>query len=66
MSTPSAYLGLAIAILFGTFGQIALKSASFGAPSLLSQFLNPMTISGLFLYGLSAIAYIVALNRIWS
>jgi small multidrug resistance pump len=64
MSTPLAYLGLAAAILLGICGQIALKSAAIGAPSLAAQLFNPMTIAGLFIYGLASIAYIVALNRI--
>jgi undecaprenyl phosphate-alpha-L-ara4N flippase subunit ArnE len=64
MSTPLAYLGLAAAILLGICGQIALKSAAIGAPSLTAQLFNPMTIVGLCIYGLASIAYIVALNRI--
>jgi len=64
MSTPLAYLGLAAAILLGICGQVALKSAAVGAPSLAAQLFNPMTVAGLCIYGLASIAYIVALNRI--
>jgi small multidrug resistance pump len=64
MSTTISYLALAIAILLGIAGQIALKSGAVGAPSLVAQLFNPLTIMGLFIYGLGAIGYIVALNRI--
>ncbi len=64
MSTSLSYLGLAAAILLGIAGQIALKSAAVGAPSLMAQLFNPMTSVGLFIYGLASIGYIVALNRI--
>ena len=64
MSTTLAYLGLVAAILLGIGGQIALKSAAAGAPTLIAQLLNPLTITGLLIYGLASIGYIVALNRI--
>ena len=64
MSTALAYLSLAAAILLGIAGQIALKSAAVGAASLSAQLLNPMTVLGLAIYALAAIAYVVALNRI--
>ena len=64
MSTPLAYIALSAAILLGIGGQIALKSAAIAAPSLSAQFFNPMTLAGLVIYGLAAIAYITALNRI--
>jgi small multidrug resistance pump len=64
MSTTLAYLALATAILLGIAGQIALKSAAIGAPSLAAQLLSPMTILGLVIYGLASIGYIAALNRI--
>jgi undecaprenyl phosphate-alpha-L-ara4N flippase subunit ArnE len=64
MSGTLAYLSLAAAILLGIAGQIVLKSGAVGAPSLLAQLLNPLTIGGLAIYGLAGIAYIVALNRI--
>src|SRR5580698_4432482 len=64
MSTPLAYLGLGAAILLGICGQIALKSAAFGAPSLAAQLFNPLTLLGLVIYGLASMGYIVALNRI--
>jgi small multidrug resistance pump len=64
MSTTLSYLGLVAAILLGIAGQIALKSAAAGAPGFVAQLFNPMTILGLIIYGLAAIAYIAALNRI--
>jgi small multidrug resistance pump len=64
MSTTLSYLALAAAILLGIAGQIALKSAAVGAPNFAAQLLNPLTLLGLVIYGLAAIAYIVALNRI--
>jgi small multidrug resistance pump len=64
MSTTVAYLALAAAILLGIAGQIALKSAAIGSPSLAVQLFNPMTLAGLVIYGLASIAYIAALNRI--
>lgn len=59
-----SYLSLAVAILLGIAGQIVLKSGAVGAPSLATQMLNPLTLTGLIIYGLAAIAYIVALNKI--
>ena len=64
MSSALAYLGLAAAIVLGILGQIALKTAAVGAPSLAAQLFNPMTLVGLVIYGLASIGYIVALNRI--
>jgi undecaprenyl phosphate-alpha-L-ara4N flippase subunit ArnE len=64
MSTLLSYLGLGAAILLGIAGQIALKSAAVGAPSLAAQIFNPLTILGLMIYALASIGYIVALNRI--
>jgi small multidrug resistance pump len=59
-----SYLRLAVAILLGIAGQIVLKSGAVGAPSLTAQMLNPLTVAGLAIYGLAAMAYIVALNKI--
>jgi small multidrug resistance pump len=59
-----SYLSLAVAILLGIAGQIVLKSGAVGAPSLAAQLFNPLTVAGLAIYGLAAIAYIVALNKI--
>ena len=59
-----SYLSLAVAILLGIAGQIVLKSGAVGAPSLTAQMLNPLTVAGLAIYGLAAMAYIVALNKI--
>jgi small multidrug resistance pump len=64
VSATLAYLSLGAAILLGIAGQIILKSGAVGAPSLATQFLNPLTILGLAIYGFAAIAYVVALNRI--
>jgi small multidrug resistance pump len=64
MSTLMSYLGLGAAILLGIAGQIALKSAAVAAPSFAAQLFSPLTIIGLFIYGLASFGYIVALNRI--
>lgn len=64
MSTMLAYLGLTGAILLGIAGQLVLKAGAVGAPSLMAQLLNPMTLFGLVIYGFASIAYIAALNRI--
>jgi small multidrug resistance pump len=58
------YLSLAVSILLGIGGQIVLKSAAVGAPSLMAQMLSPLTVGGLVIYAAAAIAYIVALNKI--
>ena len=58
------YFSLVGAILFGIAGQIALKSGALGSPTLGSQFVNPLTITGLGVYALAALCYVVALKRI--
>jgi multidrug transporter EmrE-like cation transporter len=59
-----SYLSLAVAIVLGIAGQIVLKSAAIGAPSLAAQLFNPLTLAGLAIYAGAAIAYVVALNKI--
>ena len=58
------YLCLASAILFGVVGQIALKSGAVGSPTMMAQFVNPLTIVGFAVYVLAALFYIVALKKI--
>ena len=58
------YLSLAAAILFGVAGQIALKSGALGSPTIVAQFLNPLTILGFGIYVFAALLYIVALKKI--
>ena len=58
------YLSLVGAILFGVAGQIALKSGAERSGSLLSQFLNPLTLVGLMVYALAAVCYVIALRKI--
>jgi len=58
------YVSLAGAIMLGVAGQIALKSAALGSPSVMAQFINPLTLIGFVIYGLAALCYIVALNKI--
>ena len=58
------YISLAVSILLGVAGQIVLKSAAIGAPSLMAQLLSPLTVVGLVIYAAAATAYIVALNKI--
>ena len=64
MPTTLSYFGLGAAILLGICGQIALKSGAVGAPSFAAQLFSPLTICGLFIYGLASIGYIAALNKI--
>jgi undecaprenyl phosphate-alpha-L-ara4N flippase subunit ArnE len=58
------YGALALAILLGIGGQIALKAGAVEAPTLWAQFLSPLTISGFAIYVVAALCYIVALKRI--
>ncbi len=58
------YLSLVGAILFGVAGQVALKSGAEGSQSVAAQFVNPLTLLGLAVYGLAAICYVVALKKI--
>ena len=58
------YTSLVVAILVGVAGQITLKSAAEGAPTVIAQFLNPLTIIGLGVYLISALCYILALKKI--
>jgi small multidrug resistance pump len=59
-----SYLSLAGAVLLGIIGQMVLKAATIGAPSLMTQLLSPLTLGGLVIYAAAAIAYVVALNKI--
>jgi small multidrug resistance pump len=58
------YASLAAAIVFGIVGQVALKSGAVEAPTVVAQFLSPLTIVGLAIYVFAALCYIVALKRI--
>jgi small multidrug resistance pump len=58
------YISLVGAILFGIAGQIALKSGALGSSTLAAQFVNPLTITGLVVYALAALCYVVALKKI--
>ncbi len=58
------YASLVGAILFGIAGQIALKSGAVAAPSVIAQFLNPLTMIGFAIYALAALCYTVALKKI--
>jgi multidrug transporter EmrE-like cation transporter len=59
-----AYAWLALAICLGVAGQLVLRSGVENSTDIVSQFLSPWTIGGLFIYFLAAITYIVALKRI--
>src|SRR5262249_33836094 len=52
------------AILFGVAGQVALKSGAVGSATLAAQFINPLTLLGLGVYGFAAICYVIALKKI--
>ena len=58
------YVSLAGAILLGVVGQIALKSAALASPTIVAQFLNPLTMVGFAIYVAAAFCYIVAINKI--
>jgi drug/metabolite transporter (DMT)-like permease len=58
------YVSLVAAVLFGIAGQITLKSGAVASPTLVAQFLNPLTIVGFAIYVIAALFYIVALKRI--
>jgi small multidrug resistance pump len=58
------YTSLVAAILLGTAGQIALKSAAEGSPTVIAQFLNPLTMIGLAVYIVAALCYILAIKKI--
>ncbi len=58
------HLSLAAAVLGGICGQLLLKAGSVGATDIWTQLLRPASLFGLASYGLSAIAYMVALQTI--
>jgi small multidrug resistance pump len=58
------YVFLVGAIILGVAGQIALKSAALAAPTVMAQFLSPLTLIGFAIYVFAAIGYIVALKKI--
>jgi small multidrug resistance pump len=58
------YASLAVSILLGIAGQIALKSGANVAPTLAAQFVNPLTAIGFGIYVVAALCYIVALKKI--
>jgi multidrug transporter EmrE-like cation transporter len=58
------YTSLVAAILLGCAGQIALKSAAEASPTVIAQFLNPLTMVGLAVYIVAALCYILAIKKI--
>lgn len=63
------YGALAAAVIVGVAGQLLLKSGAerseaAGMAGFLGQFLNPFTITGLGVYAVAALLYIVAIKRI--
>lgn len=60
----SSYICLAVSILLGIVGQIALKTAANSSATISAQFLDPLTIAGLAIYFVAALSYIIALKRI--
>lgn len=51
-------------ILFGAFAQILMKFGTGKADTVIKLFLNPYVLSGLVLYGLSAITWIFAISKV--
>jgi len=58
------YVSLVGAIILGVAGQIALKSAALDSPTVMAQFVSPLTLVGFAIYVLAALCYIVALKKI--
>jgi drug/metabolite transporter (DMT)-like permease len=58
------YVSLVGAIILGVAGQIALKSAALDSPTVMAQFINPLTVIGFAIYVFAALLYIVALKKI--
>jgi hypothetical protein len=58
-----SYLALAASILIGVRGQVCLKLGAANAGGVAEQFLRWQTISGLLLYLVSGIVYVVAMRR---
>jgi small multidrug resistance pump len=58
------YVSLVAAIILGVAGQIALKSAALASPTVMAQFINPLTLIGFAIYVFAALGYIVALKKI--
>ena len=58
------YTSLVAAILLGCVGQVALKSAAEVSPTVIAQFLNPLTMVGLAVYIVAALCYILAIKKI--
>jgi multidrug transporter EmrE-like cation transporter len=59
-----SYLALAAAIVIGVGGQVCLKLGAANAGPVVEQFLRWQTLSGLLLYLMSAIVYVVAVRKI--
>jgi small multidrug resistance pump len=57
------YLALACAIVVGVGAQVALKVGAADSVSIVAQFLRVSTITGLLLYLVSAILYVIALRK---
>jgi small multidrug resistance pump len=58
------YVSLVAAVILGVAGQIALKSAALDSPTVMAQFLHPLTFIGFAIYVFAAFGYIVALKKI--
>ncbi|HTW52961.1 MAG TPA: EamA family transporter [Stellaceae bacterium] len=59
-----SYANLAAAIILAIAGQIALKSGAVGSSGFIAQLINPLTMAGLAIYAVGAIAYVAALHKI--
>lgn len=61
----TSYLALAASIFLGIGGQLVLKAgAQRAGEGILAQLLTPLSIAGLALYFVAAVAYMYALRRI--
>ena len=59
-----AYLALVVAVVIGVAGQVCLKLGAVNPGAIPEQFLRWQTISGLLLYLVSGIFYVIAVRRI--
>jgi small multidrug resistance pump len=61
---PLYYAALFAGIVLGVVGQILLKTGATRSSGMVAQFLDPWTITGVAVYGLAAVFYIIAIRRI--
>jgi drug/metabolite transporter (DMT)-like permease len=58
------YIAMFVSIILGAIAQILMKFGTLKTSSILSMFVNVYIISGILLYGLSALFWIYAISKI--